>query len=105
MAIQNAVGFRKWAGDTPVVEWASPEANVVGFGRGNRGFVALNNTGRSVTHSFKTQLSPGDYCNLTSGSKKDGECTGDSFEVNEDGWLTVTIGKYASVMFSTAHKL
>ncbi|AKH82314.1 hypothetical protein AA958_08825 [Streptomyces sp. CNQ-509] len=62
--ITGMVGWRNAAGDAEVTDWQSPRGNVVGFGRGDRGFAALNNTGEPVTQEFGTAVPDGVYCNV-----------------------------------------
>ncbi|WP_407564764.1 alpha-amylase [Streptomyces sp. 184] len=65
--ITGMVGWRNAVGDAAVTDWQSPRGNVVGFGRGDRGFVALNNTGGAVSQEFGTAVADGVYCNALDG--------------------------------------
>ncbi|MEO3749149.1 alpha-amylase family protein [Streptomyces sp. B6B3] len=61
--ITGMVGWRNAVGDADVHDFQSPQANVIGFSRGDVGFLAVNNTTNEVTTGFTTSLPDGDYCN------------------------------------------
>jgi alpha-amylase len=63
-AVRGMVAFHNAAGSSSVVNWQSPQSNVIGFGRGSSGFVAINNSGGAYTGSFTVGLANGSYCNV-----------------------------------------
>ncbi|MFF5263852.1 carbohydrate-binding module family 20 domain-containing protein [Actinomadura viridis] len=64
-SIVGMVGWRTAVGDAAVANWQSPASNVIGFSRGDTGFVAINNSGGAHTSQFTTGLADGSYCNVT----------------------------------------
>lgn len=62
--ITGMVGWRNAVGDAEVTDTQSPQGNVLGLGRGDRGFVAINNGTQEVTAEFTTQVADGEYCNV-----------------------------------------
>jgi alpha-amylase len=62
--IIGMVGWHNAVGDADVTNWQAPQSNVIGFGRGQVGFVALNNTTGAVRSDFDTGLPDGTYCNV-----------------------------------------
>src|SRR6476469_10149931 len=58
------VEFHHAVGCAAVANWQSPSSNVIGFGRGSAGFVAINNSGGAYTGSFTVGMADGTYCNV-----------------------------------------
>ncbi|WP_225885233.1 alpha-amylase [Leptolyngbya sp. KIOST-1] len=95
-AIVGMVGFRNATEPVATVtDWWSNSANQIAFGRGNRGFVAINREAQPLTHTFQTQLPQGRYCNVVQGGLADGgkTCTNDAevVRVNRAGQFTATL--------------
>jgi hypothetical protein len=73
------VGWRNTvAGATQIDNWFSPrdQPNQIAFGRGNKGFVAINNADMVWNDILRTGLVDGVYCDVVSGWKEMGKCTG-----------------------------
>ncbi|MFE1953372.1 alpha-amylase family protein [Streptomyces sp. NPDC059524] len=66
-AVAGMVGWHNAVGDAQVANWQSPASNVIGFGRGDKGFVALNNTSDAHTFTYSTGLPDGTYANVIDG--------------------------------------
>lgn len=64
--VTGMVGWRAAVGDVDVTDFQSPQGNVIGFGRGTKGFVAVNNSGAPVTAEFGTRVADGEYCDVLS---------------------------------------
>ena len=62
--ITGMVGFHNAVAGTAVTNWYDDGNNVVGFGRGAKGFVVLNNQGSSSTRTWFTSLPDGTYCDV-----------------------------------------
>ncbi|MFH8727633.1 carbohydrate binding domain-containing protein [Streptomyces termitum] len=91
--IANMVGFRNATEGAPVTDWWDNGGNAIAFGRGNKGFVALNREGGAVTRTFQTSLPAGTYCDVQHGDPTaGGGCTGTSYTVGSDGRFTATVG-------------
>ena len=91
--IYPLVKFRSAAHGQAQQNWVTGNANQIAFGRGNVGFVALNNTTSAWTQRFYTGLPAGTYCNIVHGLANSGAtaCTSDSVTVNSTGYATVTV--------------
>ncbi|WP_258534763.1 alpha-amylase family protein [Streptomyces sp. PT12] len=62
--ITGMVAWHNAVGDAEVTDAQSPQGNVLGFGRGANGFVAINNGTEAVSAEFTTAVPDGTYCNV-----------------------------------------
>jgi alpha-amylase len=69
-SIANMVAFRNVTDGTGVSGWWDNGNNQIAFSRGNRGFVAINREGGTLSRSFSTGLPDGQYRNVAG----DGSC-------------------------------
>jgi len=69
-SIANMVGFRNVTDGTGVSGWWDNGNNQIAFNRGNKGFVAINREGGSLSRTFNTTLPDGQYRNVAG----DGSC-------------------------------
>jgi alpha-amylase len=90
--IYNMARFRNAVAGTNVVNWWDNGANQIGFARGNKGFIAINNAAKDLDRTFQTGLPGGIYCDVISGNKNAGTCTGKFITVGNDGSIPVHIG-------------
>ncbi|MEM9055960.1 MAG: alpha-amylase family glycosyl hydrolase [Pseudomonadota bacterium] len=63
-AMANMVHFRALAGDAAITDTWSDGGDRIAFGRGDRGYLAINNADSAVTRTWQTSLAPGLYCNV-----------------------------------------
>lgn len=92
--VAGMVGWRSAVGGADVANWQSPAGNVIGFGRGTTGFVAINNTGAAHTAQYTTGLADGTYCDVTT--------SGCSATVTVSGGrATITVPAKGAVAFHT----
>jgi alpha-amylase len=91
--IAPMVKFRSAAHGQAQANWVTGSANQIAFGRGNVGFVALNNSTSAWSRSFHTGLPAGTYCNVVHGLKNAGgtACTSDSVTVDASGNASITV--------------
>ncbi|GIE32636.1 alpha-amylase [Actinoplanes italicus] len=90
--IGNMVGFRNATRGTAVTNWWSNGADQIAFSRGNKGYVAINHEGSSLTRTFQTSLPAGTYCDVQHGDPTaNGGCSGTTYAVNSAGQFTATI--------------
>ncbi|MFE0629931.1 carbohydrate-binding module family 20 domain-containing protein [Streptomyces sp. NPDC058864] len=82
--IAGMVGFRNAVAGTAVTNWWSNGNNAIAFGRGSKGYVAINHESGSLTQTFTTSLPAGTYCDVQHG--------GATYTVGSDGRFTATIG-------------
>jgi alpha-amylase len=66
-AIANMVSFRNHTSAEPLTHWWSNGANQIAFGRGNKGFIAINRESIPLNYTFQTDMAPGTYCNVIEG--------------------------------------
>lgn len=93
-AIGNMVGFRNWVGTAELNQWWTNGSTQIAFGRGDRGFVVINQEAAPLTQTFQTQLPAGDYCNVvevvpTDFSQGCGDAT--LIQVDAAGRFTATV--------------
>jgi alpha-amylase len=62
--VTGMVGFHNTVAGTGLTDWTDDGSNLIGFGRGAKGYVAINNTGTATTRTFRTSLPAGTYCNV-----------------------------------------
>ncbi|XP_050028738.2 pancreatic alpha-amylase-like [Dermacentor andersoni] len=89
--IYNLVELHNVAGFSPVTNWWDNGYHAIAFGRGNATFVVINNEDFRLDVILQTSLPPGTYCDVISGVKTSGACTGRSFVVKPDGSVDVTV--------------
>ena len=65
--IRSMVAFRNATQGQPVTNWWDNGADAIAFGRGDKGFVAINHESGALTQAFQTSLPAGDYCDVQSG--------------------------------------
>jgi alpha-amylase len=92
-AVRGMVAFHNAVGSAAVANWQSPQSNVIGFGRGSTGFVAINNSGGAYTGSFTTGMADGSYCNVITACANGVTVSG--------GRATLTIPAKSAVAFNT----
>ena len=93
-SVIGMVGWHNIAGDAPVVDWQSDGDNVVGFGRGGRAFIVMNNSSQDSRVSYRTSLPAGRYCNVY----KDAACSS-TIRVGVDGRFSATVPTGSAVAF------
>lgn len=80
--VANMVGFRNYTAAAPLLKWTAEGDNRIAFNRGNKGFVAINNTSSAWQKTMAVGLPDATYCNvLTSDTPELGFCP-DSAKVN-----------------------
>ncbi|WP_431921185.1 carbohydrate-binding module family 20 domain-containing protein [Nonomuraea jabiensis] len=91
---QGIKGMVGWANAAKSVKSVSDfkvvNNNVIGFRRGDRAWIGINDSGSPVTSTFATGLANGDYCDVISGSASAAGCTGTKITVS-GGQASVTI--------------
>ncbi|XP_064188330.1 alpha-amylase-like isoform X3 [Anguilla rostrata] len=83
--IRNMVIFRNVVNGQPLCNWWDNGSNQIAFGRGNHGFIVINNDDWTLDEILNTGLASGTYCDVISGQKEGGRCTGKQVTVGEDG--------------------
>ncbi|GAB2466049.1 alpha-amylase [Jatrophihabitans fulvus] len=80
--VRAMVRFHNEVGDARVRNWQDDGANLIGFARGDRGWVAINNGTEAKTMTFTTGLRQGSYRDLVHGG---------TVRVGPNGKATVTV--------------
>ncbi|XP_028613084.1 pancreatic alpha-amylase-like isoform X2 [Grammomys surdaster] len=101
--IRNMVAFRNVVNGHPFANWWDNGSNQVAFGRGNRGFIVFNNDDWALSTTLQTGLPAGTYCDVISGDKVDGGCTGLRVNVGSDGKAHFSISNSAEDPFIAIH--
>ncbi|KAK8733790.1 hypothetical protein OTU49_006479 [Cherax quadricarinatus] len=89
--IYDMVEFRNVAHGTDMNDWWDNDSNQISFCRGNKGFIAINNDSWDLKETLQTCLTAGTYCDVISGAKNGGSCTGKTVTVNGDGTAYIEI--------------
>ncbi|KIY46805.1 glycoside hydrolase family 13 protein [Fistulina hepatica ATCC 64428] len=102
------VGFRKNVGDAPMTDWVSPANDRIAFGRGNFGFVAINNDDAAWPATFVTSLPNGKFCEVSAvgvhAVTSEESCGGVSVVVN-DGSFSATVPPRGAFAIHTGAQL
>lgn len=93
----HMTAFRNAVAGTDLVQWWDNGGNQVAYGRGDKGYVALNKAGGSVTRTFQTSLPAGRYCDVISGGPTSSGCSGTLVTVGSTGQATFTVPGTGSV--------
>jgi alpha-amylase len=93
LALANMIGFRATTHGEAVTDWETINPDHIAFGRGAKGFVAINNGGGSAVYTYQTSLPAGNYCDIITGNlTPDGlACTGGMVVVDGNGHFTATV--------------
>lgn len=90
--IVNMVGFHNAVRGTGVVHWYDNGNNHIAFGRGDKGYITINNEGHAITGRwYQTNLPAGRYCDVIHGDYVGGRCTGPVITVDSSGWFAADI--------------
>ncbi|MEU2623942.1 alpha-amylase family protein [Streptomyces sp. NPDC007157] len=80
--ILRMVAFRNAVRGESVTNWWDDGADAIAFGRGAKGYVAINHETGSLTRTYQTSLPAGTYCNVQANT---------SVTVDSSGQFTVTL--------------
>ncbi|XP_056155230.1 alpha-amylase-like [Lampris incognitus] len=89
--IRNMVVFRGVTAGEPLCNWWDNGGSQIAFGRGGRGFIVINNDDCLLDVSLQTGLPGGTYCDIISGQREGGGCSGKRVVVDDDGKAHFTI--------------
>lgn len=85
--------FRKVVGQSNVMNWWDNGYHQISFSRGNLGFVVINNDDSDLSRTVVTGLPQGTYCDIISGKKENGSCTGKKIYIDSSSRAKVFIRK------------
>ncbi|MFJ2604672.1 alpha-amylase family protein [Streptomyces sp. NPDC087425] len=81
--IRSMVAFRNATRGESLTNWWDDGADAIAFGRGAKGYVALNHESSSQSRTYQTSLPAGTYCDVQSNT---------TVSVNAGGQFTATLG-------------
>lgn len=90
-SIRNMIDFRNEVGNETISRWWDNENNQIAFCRGERGFIAFNNENNFMNITLSSCLPKGLYCDVISGSVRNGKCTGKVIAINDLSLITITL--------------
>ncbi|MEU9112723.1 alpha-amylase family protein [Streptomyces sp. NPDC048483] len=93
--ITGMVGFRNAVGSAELTDWWDNGGSGIAFGRGGKGFVALNNGDGELSQTFATSLPAGTYCNVAKAAPD--SCDGNTVSVGDDGKAKLTVPAKSAV--------
>jgi alpha-amylase len=99
------IGWHHYVGSAKRANFYTDDFNVIAFSKGSRGWAAFNNGSKAKEIRVQTGLPRGTYCDIISGRKSGGSCTGTSFVVNGAGIATVTVPALDAVAFKRTDRL
>lgn len=86
------IKFRNLVGNASIGNWADNGQNQMAFCRGNLGFIAFNNElSLNLKSNLQTCVPEGTYCDIITGDKVNGACTGDQIVVDTNGKADISI--------------
>ncbi|XP_052436227.1 amyAc_bac_euk_AmyA and Aamy_C domain-containing protein isoform X3 [Carassius gibelio] len=101
--IRNMVIFRNVVSGQPLSNWWDNGNNQIAFSRGSKGFIVINNDDWALNVTLNTGLPMGTYCDVISGDKSGGSCTGKQVSVGSDGRATFSISNTDEDPFIAIH--
>ncbi|MEU4049777.1 alpha-amylase family protein [Streptomyces olivaceus] len=81
--IESMVAFRNATRGEAVTNWWDNGGDAIAFGRGGKGFIAVNHESGPLDRTYQTSLPAGTYCDVQSGG---------TVAVNGSGQFTATLG-------------
>lgn len=96
--IANMVAFRNAVNATSVVNWYDNGNNHIAFGRGDKGYLTINDEDYGIDgRSYHSNLPAGRYCDVIHGDYTGGSCTGPVITVDANGWFAASIPAHDAV--------
>ncbi|MEU1518171.1 alpha-amylase family protein [Streptomyces sp. NPDC005811] len=90
--ILRMVAFRNATRGEAVSDWWDNGGDAIAFGRGGKGYVAINHESGSLTRTYQTSLAAGTYCNVQNNT---------TVTVNSSGQFTATLGANTALAIYT----
>ncbi|MET9844236.1 alpha-amylase [Streptomyces ossamyceticus] len=90
--IMRMVPFRNATRGESVTNWWDNGGDAIAFGRGSKGFVAINHESGGLTRTYQTSLPAGTYCNVQNNT---------TVSVNGSGQFTATLGSNTALAIHT----
>ncbi|KAJ7684697.1 alpha-amylase [Mycena polygramma] len=102
-ALVNMIGFHNAAGSSALTNIQKGSSQQIAFGRGNTGFLIINNDNTVWTNVWTTSLPAGTYYDIIHDTAVDPKiCNGPSYVVSATGTLSVSVGPHDALALSIA---
>ncbi|WP_418277719.1 carbohydrate-binding module family 20 domain-containing protein [Isoptericola jiangsuensis] len=95
--VRGMVGFHNAVEGTGVTSWWDDGGNHIAYGRGDVGYVTINNTASSVTRTYTTSLPAGTYCDVVAAD----DCS-TTYAVSASGTFSATVPAYGALALLAA---
>ena len=106
MSIANMVEFRNVTSSAFSLDhWWDNGSNQIAFSRLNRGFVAINGESYPLNEWLRTGLPAGVYCDVVSGGRQNGSCSGRMVTVNEAGYANIVLQQLDAIAIHVESRL
>ena len=89
--ISSMVKFHNAVMNDNVEHWWDNEYHPIAFGRGNKGFIVINNEDFPLSKTVNTSLPAGQYCDVITSDSNKPPCSGRSVVVGSDGAASITV--------------
>ncbi|MFJ1666634.1 alpha-amylase family protein [Streptomyces bottropensis] len=86
--IMRMVAFRNATRGEAVTDWWDNGGDAIAFGRGGKGFVAINHESNSLSRTYQTSLAAGTYCDVQKNT---------TVTVDGSGRFTATLGAHTAL--------
>ncbi|MEU6812744.1 alpha-amylase family protein [Streptomyces sp. NPDC046831] len=86
--IKSMVAFRNAARGQAVTDWWDNGGDAIAFGRGSKGYVAINHESSSLSRTYQTSLPAGTYCNVQNNT---------TVTVDSSGRLTAALAPHTAL--------
>jgi alpha-amylase len=94
----NMVDFHNVVDGAWLGDWYDNGNNHIAFGRGDKGYITINNEGYAINgRRYSTHLPAGRYCDIIHGDFFNGTCYGPTVTVDSNGWLQADVGAHDAV--------
>lgn len=103
-AIAGMVGFRSACDGQSLQNWQTAGNDRIAFSRGAAGFVAINSNGGDWSQTLNTGMPAGNYCDIITGGKVNGQCVGTTVTV-KNGQASVKVPSRGAIAISAATKI
>jgi len=101
--IYHMMQFRNIVGQAPLTNWWDNAKNQIAFSREGLGFIAFNLDTSDMKQKLQTSMAPGIYCDIVSGARVNGTCTGNTIKVGDYGQAKISIPAKADDGFIAIH--
>jgi alpha-amylase len=104
--VARMLAFRKAvARQAEVVNFWDDGNNQIAFGRGSQGFVVINRSDTALVQTLPTSLPAGSYCDVFTGDKAGGACSGVTVSVDSSGMASFNVPSMRAAVIHAGSRL